>query len=132
MISSGLPMRPTGSWAMTRARPSGVPPEKRPVIGVSMMPGQIALILMPSEATSSAADLVMSMTPCLAAALPSDTSATTACVRRLLSRARRVVSWRSASPMETSATSAPALANARTSLRSSPEPKLRRHIIHGL
>jgi hypothetical protein len=25
-ISSGLPMRPTGSWLMTRSRPSGVPP----------------------------------------------------------------------------------------------------------
>src|SRR5699024_7953701 len=47
-ISSGRPMRPTGSWAMTRARPSGVPPEKRPIIGVSMMPGQIALMRIPS------------------------------------------------------------------------------------
>jgi hypothetical protein len=35
-ISSGLPIRPTGSSAITFARPSGVPPVKRPIIGVSM------------------------------------------------------------------------------------------------
>ncbi len=39
-------MRPMGSWAMTRARPSSVPPLNRSIIGVSMMPGQIALIRM--------------------------------------------------------------------------------------
>jgi len=31
--SSGLPMRPTGSWPMTRSRPSGLPPENRFIIG---------------------------------------------------------------------------------------------------
>ena len=35
-ISSGLPIRPAGSSAITFARPSGVPPVKRPIIGVSM------------------------------------------------------------------------------------------------
>jgi hypothetical protein len=35
-ISSGLPTRPTGSSAITLARHSGVPPVKRPIIGVSM------------------------------------------------------------------------------------------------
>jgi hypothetical protein len=35
-ISSGVPMRPTGSSAITLARPSGVPPVKRPIMGVSM------------------------------------------------------------------------------------------------
>ena len=35
-ISSGLPIRPIGSSAITFARPSGVPPVKRPIIGVSM------------------------------------------------------------------------------------------------
>src|SRR5205807_9596198 len=35
-ISSGLPIRPTGSSAITFARPSAVPPVKRPIIGVSM------------------------------------------------------------------------------------------------
>src|SRR2546430_16044475 len=43
-ISSGLPIRPTGSSAITLARPSGVPPVKRPIIGVSMYPGQTALM----------------------------------------------------------------------------------------
>src|SRR5437660_4996363 len=38
-ISSGLPIRPTGSSAITFARPSAVPPVKRPIIGVSMYPG---------------------------------------------------------------------------------------------
>jgi hypothetical protein len=38
-ISSGFPIRPTGSCAITRSRPSGVPPLKRSIIGVSMMPG---------------------------------------------------------------------------------------------
>lgn len=45
-ISSGGPIRPTGSSAITLARPSGAPPLKRPIIGVSMYPGQIALIRM--------------------------------------------------------------------------------------
>ena len=45
-ISSGLPIRPTGSSETTLARPSGVPPVKRPIIGVSMYPGQTALMRM--------------------------------------------------------------------------------------
>jgi len=35
-ISSGLPIRPIGSSEITFARPSGVPPVKRSIIGVSM------------------------------------------------------------------------------------------------
>src|SRR3712207_1128943 len=38
-ISSGLPIRPIGSCAITLPRPSGVPPLKRSIIGVSTMPG---------------------------------------------------------------------------------------------
>lgn len=69
-IFSGFPIRPIGSWAITRALPSGVPPEKRSIIGVAMIHGQIALIRMPSAAYSSAADLVMPSTPCFVAAYP--------------------------------------------------------------
>src|SRR3954454_11036194 len=47
--------------------PSGVPPENLSIIGVSMMPGQIALTLMPCAAYSSAADFVRPISPCLAA-----------------------------------------------------------------
>src|SRR5438874_8422036 len=36
-ISSGLPIRPTGSSAITFARPSAVPPVKRPIIGVLLL-----------------------------------------------------------------------------------------------
>src|SRR5947209_16220577 len=43
-ISSGLPIRPAGSSAITLARPSAVPPVKRSIIGVSMYPGQMALM----------------------------------------------------------------------------------------
>jgi hypothetical protein len=43
-ISSGLPILPIGSWEITAWRPSGVPPEKRSIIAVSMIPGQIALM----------------------------------------------------------------------------------------
>ena len=39
-------MRPMGSWAMTLSRPSAVPPVKRSIISVSMMPGQMALMRM--------------------------------------------------------------------------------------
>jgi hypothetical protein len=49
-ISSGRPIRPIGSWAMTLSRSSGVPPVKRSIISVSMMPGQMALIRMFDEA----------------------------------------------------------------------------------
>ena len=45
-ISSGRPMRPIGSWAMTAARPSSVSPVKRRIISVSMIPGQMALMRM--------------------------------------------------------------------------------------
>jgi len=45
-ISSGQPMRPMGSWAMTLSRPSSVPSVKRSIISVSTMPGQMALIRM--------------------------------------------------------------------------------------
>ncbi len=45
-ISSGLPIRPTGSCAITIFRPSGVPPLKRSIIGVSMIPGHTALTRM--------------------------------------------------------------------------------------
>jgi putative SOS response-associated peptidase YedK len=41
-ISSGFPIRPTGSHAITLSRPSGVPPLKRSIIGVSMIPGHTA------------------------------------------------------------------------------------------
>src|SRR5205085_11196559 len=41
-ISSGVPMRPTGSCAITLSRPSEVPPLKRSIIGVSMIPGHTA------------------------------------------------------------------------------------------
>ena len=43
-ISSGVPMRPMGSSEITLARPSAVPPVKRAIIGVSMYPGQMALM----------------------------------------------------------------------------------------
>ena len=49
-ISSGLPIRPTGSCATTLARPSGVPPLKRSIIGVSMIPGHTAFTRMPAFA----------------------------------------------------------------------------------
>jgi len=39
-------MRPIGSWAITWSRPSGVPPVKRSILSVSMIPGQMALIRM--------------------------------------------------------------------------------------
>jgi hypothetical protein len=42
-ISSGVPIRPTGSSTITFARPSGAPPEKRLNTGVSMDPGPTAL-----------------------------------------------------------------------------------------
>jgi hypothetical protein len=45
-ISSRFPIRPTGSHAIIRARPSSVLPLNRSIIGVSMMPGQIAFTLM--------------------------------------------------------------------------------------
>jgi hypothetical protein len=35
-ISSGWPIRPTGSSAITFARPAAVPPVKRSIMGVSM------------------------------------------------------------------------------------------------
>src|SRR5881227_4053400 len=41
-ISSGFPIRPTGSCAITLSRPSGVPPLNRCIIGVSMIPGHTA------------------------------------------------------------------------------------------
>jgi hypothetical protein len=62
-ISSGLPMRPTGSCAMTRARPSSVSPVNRDIIGVSMIPGHKALILMFLSAYSKAAALLIQVTP---------------------------------------------------------------------
>ena len=45
-ISSGLPILPTGSCAITACRPSAVPPLKRSIIGVSMIPGHTALMRM--------------------------------------------------------------------------------------
>jgi hypothetical protein len=55
-ISSGVPIRPIGSCAITAGRPSGgVPPLKRCIISVSMMPGQMALIAGASRANASAA-----------------------------------------------------------------------------
>src|SRR5688572_5220863 len=42
-ISAGVPIRPIGSCAITSARPSGVPPLKRCIIAVSMIPGQMAV-----------------------------------------------------------------------------------------
>ena len=41
-ISSGFPIRPTGSCAITPSRPSAVPPLNRYIIGVSMIPGHTA------------------------------------------------------------------------------------------
>src|SRR2546423_1709614 len=53
-ISSGLPTLPIGSRALALAislsRPSGVPPLKRSIIGVSMIPGHTALVRTPCEA----------------------------------------------------------------------------------
>jgi hypothetical protein len=40
----GLAILPTGSCAITLSRPSGVPPLKRSIIGVSMIPGHTALM----------------------------------------------------------------------------------------
>jgi hypothetical protein len=45
-IASGVPIRPIGSCAITASRPSGVPPLKRCIIAVSMIPGQMALTRM--------------------------------------------------------------------------------------
>jgi hypothetical protein len=45
-ISSGVPIRPIGSWAITSAWPSGVPPLKRCIIAVSMIQGQMAFTRM--------------------------------------------------------------------------------------
>ena len=45
-ISSGRPILPIGSWPMTLSRFSEVPPVKRSIISVSMMPGHMALIRM--------------------------------------------------------------------------------------
>ena len=45
-ISSGLPILPTGSCAITACRPSAVAPLKRSIIGVSIIPGHTALIRM--------------------------------------------------------------------------------------
>lgn len=67
-ISSGRPMRPTGSCAITAARPSSVSPVKRRIIPVSTMPGQIASMRIPSAAQSSAADRVSPIRPCFVAA----------------------------------------------------------------
>lgn len=67
-ISSGLPSRPTGSSAMSASHPPGRMSPKRRIISVSMMPGQTALMRMPSAAWSRAAERVEPMTPCLAAA----------------------------------------------------------------
>src|SRR5438128_10853252 len=41
-ISSGFPIRPIGSCAITLSRPSGVPPLNRSIIGVLMIPGHTA------------------------------------------------------------------------------------------
>src|SRR3954471_6356797 len=43
-ISSGVPILPIGSSAITLARASALRPAKRSIIGVSMYPGQTALI----------------------------------------------------------------------------------------
>src|SRR5205823_5755105 len=45
-ISSGFPIRPTGSCAITLSCPSGVPPVNRCIIGVSMIPGHTAFTRM--------------------------------------------------------------------------------------
>ena len=45
-ISSGFPIRPTGSCAIALARPSGVPPLNLSIIGVSMIPGHTAFTRM--------------------------------------------------------------------------------------
>lgn len=45
-ISSGFPIRPTGSCAITLSLPSGVPPLKRSIIGVLMIPDHTALMRM--------------------------------------------------------------------------------------
>jgi hypothetical protein len=45
-ISSGLPILPIGSIAITFPRPSEVPPVKRLIISVSINPGQSALTRM--------------------------------------------------------------------------------------
>jgi len=49
-ISSGCPMRPMGSWAITSARPASLPPVNRSIMLVSMIPGQMALMRMLSAA----------------------------------------------------------------------------------
>src|SRR5207244_5903568 len=49
-ISSGRPILPIGSSEITLARPSGVPPVKRAIIGVSIYPGQTALTRMFDDA----------------------------------------------------------------------------------
>ena len=41
----GDPSRPIGSWAITLCCPSVVPPVKRSISGVAMMPGHTALLV---------------------------------------------------------------------------------------
>jgi len=49
-ISSGVPMRPMGSWSRIALLPSVVVPKTRSIMWVSMMPGQMALMRMPELA----------------------------------------------------------------------------------
>jgi hypothetical protein len=47
---AGLPIHPIGSCAITRSRPSAVPPVNRCIISVSTIPGHTALMRMFDDA----------------------------------------------------------------------------------